>query len=88
MCGYRGEVIVSLFLTVLLGIYFTFLQYGEYVEARFSISDGVYGTTFFVATGFHGLHVLIGRRFLIVCFFRQVFFHFTEGHHVGFEAAA
>jgi len=88
LCGYRAECIVRLVLTVVLGAYFTFLQYGEYCEARFSISDGVYGTTFFVATGFHGLHVLIGRRFLVVCLFRHLFFHFTEGHHVGFEAAA
>lgn len=60
----------------------------EYLEASFSLSDGVYGTTFFVATGFHGLHVLIGRTFLIVCFVRHLFFHFSEGHHLGFEAAA
>jgi cytochrome c oxidase subunit 3 len=55
---------------VALGIYFTLLQGIEYYEASFTIADGVYGSTFFVATGFHGLHVLIGRTFLAVCLAR------------------
>lgn len=74
--------------TVVLGLYFTFLQGIEYYEASFSISDGVYGSTFFVATGFHGLHVLIGSRFLLVCLGRVWLRHFSCGHHFGFEAAA
>jgi heme/copper-type cytochrome/quinol oxidase subunit 3 len=52
--------------TILLGVYFTFLQGFEYAVASFTISDRIFGTTFFVATGFHGLHVLIGTIFLIV----------------------
>lgn len=80
--------IQGLFCTFRLGIYFTFLQAGEYFETFFSIADGVYGSTFFVATGFHGLHVLIGSIFLFVCFMRVVFYHFSVGHHFGFEAAA
>lgn len=78
---------MGLFLTVLLGLYFTFLQGIEYAECRFSLGDRVYGTTFFVATGFHGLHVIIGRRFLLVCLFRHMFCHFSRFHHLGFEAA-
>lgn len=86
--GVFCETWAALFLTVMLGGYFTFLQAAEYLETRFSLADGVYGTTFFVATGFHGLHVLIGSSFLVVCFARQYFLHFTTAHHLGFEAAA
>nr|QBC73182.1 cytochrome c oxidase subunit III [Cocculina subcompressa] len=84
----RSGTVQALFLTVALGIYFTYLQAGEYLEASFSISDGTYGSTFFVATGFHGLHVLIGTTFLMICLFRTLFNHFSNTHHFGFEAAA
>ena len=86
--GKRKQAIQSLALTILLGGYFTFLQGLEYHEAPFTIADGVYGCTFFVATGFHGLHVLIGSTFLAVCLARQIQHHFTSNHHFGFEAAA
>lgn len=86
--GDRKHILQALFITITLGVYFTLLQASEYYEAPFTISDGVYGSTFFVATGFHGLHVIIGSTFLIVCFFRQLKFHFTSNHHFGFEAAA
>nr|YP_010527030.1 cytochrome c oxidase subunit III [Acosmeryx castanea]UXR12367.1 cytochrome c oxidase subunit 3 [Acosmeryx castanea]WMQ52788.1 cytochrome c oxidase subunit III [Acosmeryx castanea]WMQ78073.1 cytochrome c oxidase subunit III [Acosmeryx castanea] len=82
------QTIQSLFLTILLGIYFTILQAYEYLEAPFSIADSIYGSTFFMATGFHGLHVIIGTIFLTVCFFRQLNKHFSKNHHFGFEAAA
>nr|YP_009825417.1 cytochrome c oxidase subunit III [Malaza empyreus]QIU83232.1 cytochrome c oxidase subunit III [Malaza empyreus] len=78
----------SLLITVMLGIYFTILQAYEYKEASFSISDSIYGSTFFMATGFHGLHVIIGTIFLITCFFRLINNHFSNNHHFGFEAAA
>nr|YP_009182732.1 cytochrome c oxidase subunit III [Heteropterus morpheus]AHH34383.1 cytochrome c oxidase subunit III [Heteropterus morpheus] len=78
----------SLLMTILLGIYFTILQMYEYHEASFTIADSIYGSTFFVATGFHGLHVLIGTIFLITCFIRLLFYHFSNKHHFGFEAAA
>lgn len=68
--GDRINGIQGLVATVVLGVYFTFLQGGEYYEAPFTIADGVYGSAFFVATGFHGLHVLIGRSFLLVCLVR------------------
>nr|YP_009727736.1 cytochrome c oxidase subunit III [Cephenemyia trompe]QHX99771.1 cytochrome c oxidase subunit III [Cephenemyia trompe] len=78
----------GLFFTVLLGIYFTMLQAYEYIEAPFSIADSIYGSTFFMATGFHGIHVLIGTTFLIICLIRHLNNHFSKNHHFGFEAAA
>ena len=86
--GRRKRAIHGLSLTVVLGVYFTFLQATEYYEAPFTIADSIYGTTFFVATGFHGLHVIIGSRFLFICLLRASFHHFSTGHHFGFEAAA
>nr|ARH54421.1 cytochrome c oxidase subunit 3 [Lasioderma redtenbacheri] len=78
----------GLALTILLGIYFTMLQAYEYIESPFTIADSVYGSTFFMATGFHGLHVIIGTTFLIVCLIRHLKNHFSPIHHFGFEAAA
>nr|AXS66293.1 cytochrome c oxidase subunit 3 [Staphylinoidea sp. 2 KM-2017] len=78
----------SLILTVLLGIYFSILQGYEYIEAPFTISDSVYGSSFFMATGFHGLHVMIGTSFLLICLIRHLNNHFSCIHHFGFEAAA
>lgn len=86
--GDRTNAIQALSLTVGLGIYFTFLQAGEYFAAPFTIADRIYGSTFFVATGFHGAHVLIGSTFLLVCLVRTIIIHFSTGHHFGFEAAA
>nr|YP_010865934.1 cytochrome c oxidase subunit III [Furcatopanorpa longihypovalva]WGT92141.1 cytochrome c oxidase subunit 3 [Furcatopanorpa longihypovalva]WGT92154.1 cytochrome c oxidase subunit 3 [Furcatopanorpa longihypovalva]WGT92167.1 cytochrome c oxidase subunit 3 [Furcatopanorpa longihypovalva] len=81
--GFQG-----LLMTVILGIYFSILQGYEYIEASFTISDSVYGSTFFMATGFHGLHVIIGTTFLLVCLIRHSLYHFSSNHHFGFEAAA
>lgn len=78
----------ALTITVFLGVYFSFLQALEYWEASFSIADSVYGTTFFVATGFHGVHVIVGTSFLIVCLMRHIAGQFSCNHHFGFEAAA
>nr|QVL28780.1 cytochrome c oxidase subunit III [Eristalis himalayensis] len=78
----------GLFFTVLLGIYFSILQAYEYIEAPFTIADAVYGSTFYMATGFHGLHVLIGTIFLLICLIRHLNNHFSKNHHFGFEAAA
>nr|AND96333.1 cytochrome c oxidase subunit 3 [Onitis alexis] len=75
-------------LTVMLGIYFTILQGYEYIEAPFTIADSVYGSSFFMATGFHGIHVIIGTTFLLVCLIRHLNNHFSCIHHFGFEAAA
>nr|AKR07177.1 cytochrome c oxidase subunit III [Nigidionus parryi] len=78
----------GLALTVILGIYFTMLQAYEYLEAPFTIADAVYGSSFFMATGFHGIHVIIGTTFLLVCLIRHILNHFSPIHHFGFEAAA
>jgi len=77
-----------LLITVILGIYFSGLQAIEYIEASFRISDSVYGASFFIATGFHGLHVIIGTTFLAICLTRILINHFSIVHHFGFEAAA
>nr|YP_008757859.1 cytochrome c oxidase subunit III [Sepiella inermis]AGS18368.1 cytochrome c oxidase subunit III [Sepiella inermis] len=88
LMGNYKESTHSMTLTIILGGYFTILQAQEYMETSFSISDSVYGSTFFVATGFHGLHVIIGTLFLIVCLMRIIYYHFSINHHFGFEAAA
>nr|UDF83722.1 cytochrome c oxidase subunit 3 [Vermiophis taishanensis] len=88
MEGNHSQTSQSLFFTIILGIYFSILQAYEYMEAPFTIADAVYGSTFFVATGFHGLHVLIGTSFLLICLIRHLNFHFSKNHHFGFEAAA
>jgi cytochrome c oxidase subunit 3 len=78
----------GLLLTVVLGALFTALQIYEYGHAAFSFSDHIYGATFFMATGFHGFHVLVGTIFLLVCLMRASAGHFTPQKHFGFEAAA
>ena len=84
----RGGLIWGLVLTVLLGVCFTAVQAYEYGHAAFGFTDGIYSSTFFMATGFHGAHVLIGSIFLIVCLGRSLVGHFKPDHHFGFEAAA
>ena len=79
---------LGLSLTVFFGVLFTGLQVIEYYEAPFAISDSVYGCTFFLATGFHGFHVIIGTTFLAVCLIRLKFNQFTCRQHVGFEASS
>lgn len=86
--GDHNSSVKSLLITVILGLYFTGLQAMEYVEASFSFSDRRYGSTFFLATGFHGLHVVVGTTFLLVCLYRLVVFSFRFKHHLGFEIAA
>jgi cytochrome c oxidase subunit 3 len=84
----HSQITQGLFITICLGIYFTILQRYEYIEAPFTIADRIYGSTFFIATGFHGLHVIIGTIFLFICLIRHINFHFSKNHHFGFEAAA
>jgi cytochrome c oxidase subunit 3 len=82
----------GLIATVTLGALFTSVQAYEYAHAQFAFSregeGNIYGSTFFMATGFHGFHVLIGTIFLLVCLFRAMKGHFTPQQHFGFEAAA
>ena len=79
---------MGLVITVGLGLIFTGLQGIEYYEAPFAISDSVYGGGFFITTGAHGGHVLVGSTFLLVCLIRLISNQFTPHRHFGFEAAA
>src|SRR5579872_4109416 len=84
----RRGLKLGLLLTVLLGITFTCVQAWEYAHAPFAFKHSIYGATFFMATGFHGAHVIIGTIFLIVCLIRAQAGQFTPTHHLGFEFAA
>jgi cytochrome c oxidase subunit 3 len=88
LAGYRKDSIEALIYTIILAAFFTALQYFEYCVAPFTISDGVYGSVFYMTTGLHGSHVLIGTLFLTVCLYRLIMQHFTRTHHVGFECAS
>jgi len=88
VAGLRSEALYGLVVTLVLAIFFTGFQVLEYLEAPFSISDSIYGSCFYMATGFHGLHVFIGSCFLFICLVRLQQHHFTKKHHFGFEAAA
>jgi cytochrome c oxidase subunit 3 len=78
----------GLICTILLGLSFTGVQAYEYMHAHFAFKGHIYGATFFMATGFHGAHVIIGSIFLIVCLMRAFLGHFTPKQHLGFEFAA
>jgi cytochrome c oxidase subunit 3 len=86
--GEREKMIFWTGATVVLGFIFLACQAYEYSHAAFGFRDGIYSSTFFMATGFHGFHVFVGACFLAVCFFRARSGHFTPDKHVGFEAAA
>ena len=86
--GHKEEGVKALGITVLLGVCFLCFQIFEYVHAHFHFTDGIYPSTFFMATGFHGFHVFVGTVFLFVCYLRAQKGHFTSERHFGFEAAA
>ncbi len=86
--GYRLEAIAGLIMTIALATIFTCFQAYEYVNAPFDLSDGIYGSTFYMLTGLHGFHVIVGTLFLAVALYRLVEHHFTVTNHIGFEAAA
>nr|WLE65046.1 cytochrome c oxidase subunit III [Aphidius gifuensis]WLE65176.1 cytochrome c oxidase subunit III [Aphidius gifuensis]WLE65202.1 cytochrome c oxidase subunit III [Aphidius gifuensis]WLE65683.1 cytochrome c oxidase subunit III [Aphidius gifuensis]WLE65696.1 cytochrome c oxidase subunit III [Aphidius gifuensis] len=79
---------LSILITLILGMIFTFFQYLEYQESYFSMSDSVYGSIFFMATGFHGIHVIVGTLFILVSYWRLLFNHYSMFHHLGFEASS
>ena len=85
--GKKSTFLWYLFFTILLGVYFTSLQINEYYDAHFTIADSVYGSLFYLITGFHGFHVLVGTMFLFVIWVRGFLNHFSTTHHFGFEAA-
>jgi cytochrome c oxidase subunit 3 len=85
--GNRSAAIEGTLITIILAIIFTSLQGFEYIQAPFSIADGAFGSAFFVSTGLHGLHVIVGTIFIVFGFSRIIIYHLTTGHHQGFEAA-
>lgn len=88
MNNFFNKSVVSLAATVGLGAYFMLIQYVEYREARFAMADGVYGSTFFMATGFHGFHVTVGALFLSYVLVALLRGQILYNHHFAFEAAA
>jgi cytochrome c oxidase subunit III len=86
--GNRREAKLGLLLTVILGLCFTALQVYEYTHAKFGFAETLYGSAFFMATGFHGVHVVVGTIFLFVCLMRLYAGQMTPQKHFGFEAAA
>lgn len=84
----RKGLVWGLALTIILGVIFSYVQFYEYAHAPFAFAGSIYGSTFFLATGFHGFHVIIGTIFLTVCLIRAMKGQFTPQKHFGFEAAA
>nr|AEX37732.1 cytochrome c oxidase subunit 3 [Pseudogarypus banksi] len=83
----KKKFMTFIFLSIILGLYFTTLQSWEYFNAKFTITDSVYGSIFFTATGFHGLHVILGSSFLMIILYRSYIFHTNKIYHIGFEAS-
>lgn len=79
----RKNAILYLLLTVILGVIFLYFQYYEYKNSLFTISDSVFGASFFLLTGFHGFHVLVGVLFLVVSFIRLISYHYSENHFLN-----
>ena len=84
----KRQSLIAYMLTLLFAFIFTALQGLEYFDAAFTISDSVYGSCFYLATGFHGFHVFVGTLALLVSAIRSVMNHYTNTHHFGFESAA
>ena len=87
IAGKRTDAIISIFITIVLAIIFTGLQYYEYSESSFTIADSVFGTTFYASTGLHGFHVIVGTIFILIGLIRLINYHLTDTHALGFEAA-
>ncbi|GAA4858128.1 cytochrome c oxidase subunit 3 [Luteimonas vadosa] len=90
--GHRGKLLVFLGLTILLGCLFLFFQVEEYIHAyrdlNLTLGSGIYGSTFFMLTGFHGAHVTLGTIMLIIIWLRCAKGHFSKNDHFAFEAVA
>nr|UZT67607.1 cytochrome c oxidase subunit 3 [Parnips nigripes] len=84
----KDKTLISLFLTIMLGMIFSIIQMFEYIESYFCLNDSVYGSLFYLTTGFHGLHVIIGTLFLLINLFRIMYNHLSAWHHFSFEAAS
>nr|AZL93157.1 cytochrome c oxidase subunit 3 [Cleptes metallicorpus] len=87
LLNFHKNSIISLTITIILGIYFSFLQKMEYWEAPFCLSDSSYGSIFFMATGFHGMHIIIGTIFLLTALARIYSKQMSKIHHFNFESS-
>ena len=85
--GCRWKTFYSLLATILYGLIFMYVQYFEYNSSGFSFNDSVYGSIFYITTGFHGFHVAVGTLFLIICLLRHYKYQLLRDHHVGLECA-
>lgn len=88
IAGQYDDVVLGFICTLSLSFLFIFFQFEEYVGAAYGISDSVYGSAFYMLTGFHGFHVIIGTIFLAVCFGRFLLGHYTSRNYLGFSLAA
>jgi cytochrome c oxidase subunit 3 len=85
--GNRFKSSLYLLFTIIYGLIFMFVQYFEYDNSLFSISDSIYGSIFYITTGFHGLHVVIGTIFLAVCLLRHYRYQLLSDHHIGLDCS-
>jgi cytochrome c oxidase subunit 3 len=83
IAGYRKKTLNALLYTIFLGVLFTLCQLFEYYNANFAINDSIYGSIFYLITGFHGAHVIIGTIFLFICLLRHIRSHFSKKKHLG-----
>jgi heme/copper-type cytochrome/quinol oxidase subunit 3 len=83
--GYQHISIIGLWITAIYGLGFTAFQVCEYIYANFSINDSIYGSLFYLCTGFHGFHVIMGTILLFIALLRNLAHHFMSNHHTGFE---
>jgi cytochrome c oxidase subunit 3 len=83
----KKKSIFYLILTLLFGITFSFEQYKEYLFASYTISDSVYASNFYILTGFHGIHVILGTFLLLISLLRLIQYHFSTNHHLGFTTS-
>lgn len=88
IAGYLPVISNMMYLAISFGIFFSWLQFLEYGLTKFTISDSLYGSSFFMLTGLHGFHVIVGTTLLAISYFRAVNYDFSTGHHIGFETAA
>jgi heme/copper-type cytochrome/quinol oxidase subunit 3 len=86
--GHKSIVINMMYLAISFGIFFSWLQFLEYGLTKFTINDGLYGSVFFMLTGLHGFHVIVGTTLLLISYWRIAINNFSTKHHIGFETAA
>jgi len=88
VAGFQTIAINSMYITIMFGILFSWLQFLEYGLTKFAIIDGIYGSVFFMLTGLHGFHVVVGTILLCIVYWRLINHQFSTSQHIGFETAA